>query len=175
MHNLEDRKMRRARQQLSDDESIEVLKRASHGVLAVIGDGGYPYAVPISFVWYDGRIYIHMAKAGHKLDAITSDDRVSFTVVDADDVVPEEFTTYYRSVIVFGRAHVVDDQAEKLVSLRELGRKYYPNHEPELAKEIAGGFDRLNMVRIDIERMTGKEGIELTRRRSKQQGDNTAD
>lgn len=161
------RPMRRARQQLGDEETRAVFERGSYGVLAMVGDGGYPYGVPINYVWLDGHIYVHMATAGHKLDALCADGRVSFTVVDSDRVVPEEYTTYFRSAIAFGRARLVDDPAEKLASLQALGRKYYPGHEPELAKEVAGGIARLHMVRVDIERMTGKEAIELVRARER--------
>ena len=78
-------------------------------MLAVLGDSGYPYAVPLSYVYAEGRLYFHCAKTGHKLDSIARDPRVSFCVVDQDQIVPEEYTTYFRSVIVFGRASVIDD------------------------------------------------------------------
>ena len=64
------RKMRRFKQQLSEEECLEILKTAKRGVLAVLGDEGYPYAVPLDFVYEDGKIYFHCAKEGHKLDAI---------------------------------------------------------------------------------------------------------
>lgn len=166
----ETRAMRRRRQQLSDDETLEILRRGSYGTLAVVGDGGYPYAVPVNYVWHEGHIYLHCATTGHKLDAIAADDRVSFCVVDADDVVPAEFTTYFRSAIAFGRAHVVEDPGEKLASLQALGRKYYPGHEDALAAEVKAGYDRLVMVRVDVERATGKEAIELVRKRAQGAG-----
>ena len=79
-------------------------RRAPHGVLAVLGDGGYPYAVPLSFAYEDGHIYIHCARAGHKLDALRRCAKASFCAVERDDVVPEEFTTRYVSAIAFGQA-----------------------------------------------------------------------
>lgn len=96
------REMRRKRQMLSAKESEEILRRMTNGTLALHGDGGYPYAVPVSYVYSDGRIYFHTAMQGHKVDALMRDDKVSFCVVEQDDVKPAEFTTYFRSVIAFG-------------------------------------------------------------------------
>jgi nitroimidazol reductase NimA-like FMN-containing flavoprotein (pyridoxamine 5'-phosphate oxidase superfamily) len=85
---MEFRAMRRKRQQLSEDESISILKKATSGTLALIGDGGYPYAVPISYVYADGRLYFHSALTGHKVDAIRACDKASFCVIDQDCVQP---------------------------------------------------------------------------------------
>ena len=96
------RPMRRNRQQLSEEESIEILQKATSGVLALLGDNGYPYAVPISYVYADGKIYFHSALSGHKVDAIRSCDKASFCVIEQDDVQPKKYTTFFRSVIAFG-------------------------------------------------------------------------
>ena len=101
------REMRRKKQQLAPERVEEILSRRTAGTLAVLGDEGYPYAVPLSYVYHNGRIYFHCAKAGHKLDAIRGCDKVSFCVIDQDEIVSAEFTTYFRSVIVFGRAREV--------------------------------------------------------------------
>ena len=106
------REMRRKKQQLAPERVEEILSRRTAGTLAVLGDNGYPYAVPLSYVYHNGRIYFHCARAGHKLDAIRGCDKVSFCVIDQDEIVPAEFTTYFRSVIVFGRAREVSDPAE---------------------------------------------------------------
>ena len=164
------RPVRKKANEISVEEAKKLLHEARRGVLAVSGDDGYPYAVPVNYVWHEGHIYLHCATTGHKLDAIAADDRVSFCVVDADDVVPAEFTTYFRSAIAFGRAHVVEDPGEKLASLQALGRKYYPGHEDALAAEVKAGYDRLVMVRVDVERVTGKEAIELVRKRAQDAG-----
>ncbi len=87
------REMRRKRQQLPEEECLRILREATSGVLAVEGDGGYPYAVPLSFAHADGRLYFHIARSGHKLDALRRNPRASFCIIDEDRVVPEEYTT----------------------------------------------------------------------------------
>ena len=121
--------MRRKRQQLSDEESYAILQKATSGTLALLGDGGYPYAVPISYVFSEGKLYFHSALSGHKVDAIRSCDRASFCVVAQDDVKPALYTTFFRSVIAFGRIHIVDDEAEKLAAARLLGNRYNPHQD----------------------------------------------
>ena len=155
------RPMRRARQELSEAEALGELGRGEYGTLAVIGEAGYPYAVPINYVVLDGRIYLHCAKAGHKLDAIRADDRVCLTVVTYARTVPSEYTEYYRSVVAFGRAHVVEDERERLASLRALGDRFWPGHDRELDEEVARSGGRCLMVRVDVERLTGKVSKEL--------------
>lgn len=159
------REMRRKRQMLSAKESEEILRRMTNGTLALHGDGGYPYAVPVSYVYGGGRIYFHTATQGHKVDALMRNDKVSFCVVEQDDVKPAEFTTYFRSVIAFGRARILTDETEKRTALQLLADKY-SSGMPDLETEIAKGFRHLLMVEIDIEHLTGKESIELVREKN---------
>ena len=84
------RAMRRKRQQLSREEAEAILERGTSGVLAVAGDNGYPYAVPLSYVYQDGKLWFHCAKSGHKLDAVRREEKASFCVIDQDLVVPED-------------------------------------------------------------------------------------
>ena len=157
------RAMRRKRQQLSEEKSIGILQKSTAGTLALLGDGGYPYAVPISYVYADGKLYFHSALSGHKIDAIRNYDKASFCVIDKDDVRPEKYTTYFRSVIAFGRIHIIEDEQEKLETARLLGDRYNPNQEEALQKELEHGFARMLMIRFDIEHLTGKEAIELVK------------
>ena len=160
--------MRRKRQQLSDEESYAILQKATSGTLALLGDGGYPYAVPISYVFSEGKLYFHSALSGHKVDAIRSCDRASFCVVAQDDVKPALYTTFFRSVIAFGRIHIVDDEAEKLAAARLLGNRYNPHQDEALQKELENGLARMLVIRLDIEHLTGKESIELVGQRKGQ-------
>ena len=158
------REMRRKRQQLTEEESIAILQKATAGTLALLGDDDYPYAVPISYVYHDGKLYFHSALTGHKVDAIRKCDRASFCVIDQDAVQPQKYTTFYRSVIAFGRIHIIEDAQEKLDTARMLGNRYNPNQEEALQKEIENGLSRMLMIRFDIEHLTGKEAIELVKR-----------
>lgn len=162
------REMRRKRQQLSDAESLDILKKSTAGTLALLGDGGYPYAVPLSYVYADGALFFHSALSGHKVDAIRSCDKASFCVIEQDSVQPELYTTFYRSVIAFGRIHIIEDEADRLAAARLLGNKYNPNHDEALQKELESGFARMLVIRFDIEHLTGKEAIELVRQRPRQ-------
>ena len=108
------RVMRRMQQQLSEEESISILRKSTAGTLALLGDNDYPYAVPISYVYADGKLYFHSALSGHKVDAIRKCDKASFCVIEQDEVHPEKFTTFFRSVIAFGRIHIIENEAEKL-------------------------------------------------------------
>lgn len=158
------RQMRRKRQQLSQEESIAILQKATAGTLALLGDDGYPYAVPISYVYNEGKLYFHSALNGHKVDAIRKYDKASFCVIEQDDVQPEKYTTFFRSVIAFGRIHIIEDEKEKLEIVRMLGNRYNPNQDDALQKEIESGLSRLLAIRFDIEHLTGKEAIELVKR-----------
>lgn len=155
------REMRRKKQVLTAEESVEILNKGTSGVLAVLGDNDYPYAVPLSYVYYNNKIFFHCAKTGHKLDAISRNKKASFCVIDKDDVMPEEYTTYFRSVIVFGNARVVDDEKEKRTALEILAAKYSPDHEQGRLQEINKLFKQLFLVELAIEYMSGKEAIEL--------------
>lgn len=105
------RSMRRSRQQLENDETIKILRSGTTGVLGLTGDDGYPYTVPINYVYENGKIYFHGARSGHKYDSIKSHDKVSLCVIEKEDIIKEELTTYFRSVILFGRARILETDA----------------------------------------------------------------
>ena len=106
------RKMRRFKQLLPEQETVSIIDGAKTGVLGVIGDDGYPYTVPINYVYADGKVYFHGARSGHKLDAIRRCAKVSLCVIEKDNVVKEELTTYFKSVILFGKARVLEKEDE---------------------------------------------------------------
>lgn len=161
------REMRRNKQVMSEADTIRVLESCTAGVLACSGDDDYPYAVPVSYVYADGKIYFHSAKTGHKLDAIARGEKVSFCVIETDQIVPEELTTYFRSVIAFGRARILEDREEKLRAIQMLGMKYSAAHMDKGNAEINNSFNAFVMVEIAIDHMTGKEAIEFVRAREK--------
>ena len=162
------REMRRKRQALSSEEISAVLYRGTSGVLALSGDNNYPYAVPISYVYDGEKIYFHCAKSGHKLDAIQQNEKVSFCVIDQDKIVPDEYTSYFRSVIVFGRAEVIEDEKEKRTAIEKLAVKYAPE---DTAIGRKNAIDRewtpLCMLKMRIDHITGKEAVELIKNKSR--------
>lgn len=160
------RKMRRFGQEMSEERTIEVMKKATSGVLAVLGDEDYPYAVPLSFVYDDGKIYFHCAKAGHKLDAMRKHDKVSFCVIDQDQIVGEEFTTYFRSAIAFGRVRELEHFGEEFsYAHRILSLKYWPEATQEkIDEDLKKEGMPMLVFAIDVEHMTGKEAKELVKK-----------
>lgn len=161
---MEFRKMRRFKQELNEKETLEILENGKTGILGVMGDYGYPYTVPLNYVYENGKIYFHCAKVGHKLDAIRQCDKVSLCVIEKDDIIKEELTTYFRSVIVFGRARILETDDEIFNVAEIFGLKYNEDKEA-VDKEIRREWNALCCVEITIEHMTGKEAIELTRMR----------
>ena len=159
------REMRRKKQQMSEEACAAVLERGTSGVLALEGDDGYPYAVPLSYVYRDGKLFFHSAAAGHKIEAIARSEKASFCVIDQDQIVPEKYTTFFRSVIAFGRIRIVSDPVEKRAAIDELALRYRPGHDQERAAEIDGAMNRLCMLEMTIDHLSGKEAIELVRKK----------
>lgn len=155
------REMRRNKQLLSEAETIEILQSCTSGVLAVLGDDDYPYAVPLSYAYKDGKLYFHFANEGHKFDSLVKNDKVSFCVIKTDDVIPNTFTTHYRSVIVFGRARILTVDSEKKYALECLLEKYSHDYFKEGQVEIERDWNKVSAAEVKIEHMTGKAAIEI--------------
>lgn len=149
------REMRRFSQKLDVRECEELLRDEKRGVLAVLGDEGYPYAVPLNFVYADGALYFHSAREGHKLDAIMAHDKVSFCVHDQGVLEEGSWWYHVRSVIAFGRIERLQDQEQIVRALRMLGRKYFPPEE-DVDADIAKNLRRVAVLRLSIEHLSGK-------------------
>ena len=137
------RELRRKKQALSGAECEAVLERGTHGVLALAGDDGYPYAVPLSYLYADGKLVFHCAKAGHKMDAVARCNKASFCVVDRDQVVPE-------------------DEGEKRAAIDALARRYFPgdtaeHRQADIDREWAG----VALLELAVEHLSGKQATEL--------------
>ncbi len=149
------REMRRKDRQLSDMEAKEILKKATNGVLGLNGDDEYPYTVPVSYAYADGHIYFHCFKEGYKLDCIRRNPKVSFTVVTNDDIVPEDFGTFFESVICYGKAEIISGDG-MLDSHMHIIRKYSSEYEKEGIDYLNSSKEAMVMVDIEIAFMTGK-------------------
>ena len=151
------REMRRFKQQISWEECVRILKEQLRGVLSMIGDDGYPYGIPLDY-WYsekENKLYFHCAKVGHKIDAITACDKVSYCVMDEGFRRDGEWALNINSVVVFGRMRIVEDDGKKLEICTNLVRKF-TDDEAYLQKELANAFPRVNCLELAIEHMTGK-------------------
>lgn len=152
------REMRRKNQALSAEECEEILARHGVGVLACVGDDGYPYAVPVNYVYVDGKLVIHGGKAGHRWDAVHRSDKVSFCVIDEDTPLPEVYSTAYKSVIVFGRARVLESPAEMQPYLEALTAHFVTAPKEEQLSYIRRGIAHVSLLMIEPEHVTGKKG-----------------
>ena len=151
------RKMRRIKQQLTQQECVQVLKNEPRGVLSMMGENGYPYGIPMDH-WYceeDGKLYFHGAAEGHKIDAIAQCDKVSYCVMDEGYREPGEWPLHIKSVIVFGRLHTVSDKEKTVQICTEIGKKF-TDDEAYLQKELAGSLSRVLCLELTPEHITGK-------------------
>lgn len=156
------REMRRIKQLLSTEDTAAVMERCTNGILACLGDEDYPYAVPLSYVYFNDKIYFHSAKAGHKIDSVMKNSKVSFAVIDEDTIVSQEYTSYFRSVIAFGRARITEGD-ELLKAFGALVEKYSGDQPEEAKHKEITGCTQAYIIAIDVEHITGKEAIEYVR------------
>ncbi|MBR3575160.1 MAG: pyridoxamine 5'-phosphate oxidase family protein [Lachnospiraceae bacterium] len=150
------RKMRRFKQQISDEECIQILKEQPRGVLSMLGDDGYPYGIPLDHLYMeDGHIYFHGAKEGHMIDAISGCDKVSYCVYDQGYRKEGEWALNINSVVVFGRIRIVEDEEKKKEICIKLARKF-SDDEAYIEHEMKNAFPRVNCLELIPEHMTGK-------------------
>lgn len=151
------KEMRLNAQELSREETIDILNKKTNGTLAINGTGQYPYSVPISYVYDDGKIYFHGAAAGQKYDLMKANPSVSFSVIDFDDVQPDKFTTYYKSVILYGDVKVLESPEDvKKVMTLILGKYCSPHMEGGM-EFLASQMGNFCVYELDIKHMTGKQ------------------
>jgi len=153
-------KMRLQNQQMTEEEAVKAMQEGKSGVLASISANGYPYALPINYVYDDGKIYIHSAKKGHKIRNFENCDKVSLCVVNEDIVLQEEVTTKFKSVIAFGKISEVTDDAGKHKAFEMMVYKYCPDFIEGGMKYIDKSIAGARVFVIDVENMTGKRSQE---------------
>lgn len=148
--------MRRFRQQITEEECETILREEPRGVLSMYGEDGYPYAIPINFI-YDGRkIYFHCAKEGHKIDALKKDNRVSFCVYDKGYLKEGKVGLNINSVVIFGKIRFIDDRETVIRETRALGMKYLPEDLVEKDVKKYAETGKLQILELTIDHMTGK-------------------
>lgn len=149
------RKMRKKEREIDIAQAKDILEKCNYGILSTVGDNGYAYGVPLSYVYIDNAIYFHCANEGQKLDNMNTNDKVSFCVVGETCTLPDKFSTKYESVIVFGRAKEVLGE-EKKNALIEITKKYSADFMEKGMIYILDAEDRVKIIKISIEHMTGK-------------------
>ena len=149
------REMKRKDRALDQGEIVRILNSNAYGILSTIGDDGYPYGVPISYIFMNDVLYVHGAKKGHKFDNIAFSDKVSFSVVGNTKILSDKFSTNFESAIAFGRALEVFDE-EKLAALSEFINKYCPDFLEQGKIYIEQAAKATRVFRIEIEHLTGK-------------------
>ena len=151
------REMVRKKQQLTQEECVRILTEEKRGVLSVLGDGGYPYGIPLNHYYCpeDGRLYFHSGPTGHKIDAIRRENRASFCVSDAGYRKEGDWALNVKSVIVFGRVEMVRDPETVFAMARALSRKF-TSDEAYIEHEIAHAGPHTLMFALVPEWMSGK-------------------
>lgn len=152
------RPIRKKKNEISTDAAKVLLRSSRRGVLAVNGDDGYPYAIPINYLYDEEneKIIFHGAKAGHKVDALKKNDKICFTVFGNEMVKEEAWAPFLQSVVVFGRCHLVESQEDAIALVKKFAAKYYPNMDM-VNEEAASSGRAVQMFEIQIEHLSGKE------------------
>jgi nitroimidazol reductase NimA-like FMN-containing flavoprotein (pyridoxamine 5'-phosphate oxidase superfamily) len=152
------RPIRKKKNEISTDAAKALLRSSRRGVLAVNGDDGYPYAIPINYLYDEEneKIIFHGAKAGHKVDALKKNDKICFTVFGNEAVKEEAWAPFLQSVVVFGRCHLVESQEDAIALVKKFAAKYYPNMDM-VNEEAASSGRAVQMFEIQIEHLSGKE------------------
>lgn len=152
------REMRRKKKQISTQAAEALLEQSRRGVLAMNGDGGYPYAIPINYLFdrENQKIYFHGSRIGHKADALKSCDKVCFTVYGNETIREDSWAPYMQSTVVFGRCRFVEAGEQTTALLKRLAMKYYPD-EQLADEEIAQLGKAAQIFEIEIEHLSGKE------------------
>ncbi|WP_423130107.1 pyridoxamine 5'-phosphate oxidase family protein [Gaoshiqia sp. Z1-71] len=148
----------RRQDRLLDEQSADrLLIKGEYGILSMHGENGGLYAVPINYAW-DGQesIYFHCAPEGRKLRCLDSCNTVSFCIVGRTNVVSEKFTTEYESLVLEGKAYRNLPDDERMKALELILDKYSPNDKAIGMKYAEKSFRRTEIVRLDIDRWSGK-------------------
>ena len=151
------RELKRKNKEIGTEECLELLRRQTRGVLSVLGDGDYPYGMPMNHFYNDedGALYFHCGKEGHRLDAIRKHDKVSFCVCEAGEREDGDWALRVRSVIVFGRIEIVEDRDAVVRIATELSHKFTRDEE-YIRKEIESYASKTVLLKLTPAHICGK-------------------
>ncbi len=146
--------MRRIDRQLSKEEAEKILSENEYGILSVVCEDGYPYGLPLNYVYENGKLYFHHTSEQSLLaDNISEEAKACFTVIGNTEVIPAEFSTNYESVIVFG---TVKENINKYDVLMKLVKRFCPDFLEKGEKYAKGSFDKVKVYQFEINQITGK-------------------
>ena len=151
------RELIRKKNQLSIEACVQVLNNQTRGVLSVQGEDGYPYGMPMNH-WYneeDGKIYFHCGMAGHRLEALWRNDKVSFCTYDQGYRKEGEWAWNVKSVIVFGRVEILND-LDKIVEITTKLSHKFTQDDDYIRREIAAAADHTLLLQLTPEHICGK-------------------
>ncbi len=147
--------MRRRDKRLTDEEMLDIMSTAEYGLLSTFGENGYPYGVPVNYVFKDGNIYFHTALSGHKLDNVAFNSKVSFCVVKDVELIPEDINTKFKSVISFGEVKEVPENEKSeiyILFLKKFSKEFIKDGLEYIKNEGA----KAKVLRIEVIHMTAK-------------------
>ena len=150
---------------LSQEDTLELIKMAEHGVLATINEANQPCTTALNHVYLDGELYFHSGLEGEKLDNIKIHPDVSYFIIGVADVIYDQFTTAFSSAVVHGTMTIVDDPEEKHRALTALVDRYSSEIIPSDAKRnfILDGLDCVSILKLVPEHISGKARLRRKR------------
>ncbi len=150
--------MRRREQEITDKKALEDILVQALVCRIGLADGNVPYIVPVSFGYKDDCIYFHSSGLGRKMELLKKNNAVCFEVDTNVEILTEEtackWSVRYLSVVGFGKAHIVDSDAEKKKGLDALMKHYSGSADHAYDEKW---LKLAVVIRIDIESMTGKK------------------
>lgn len=147
--------MKRADKALPREEAMEILNTAEYGILSTMSENGYPYGVPVNFVYNDNKIYFHTAKEGHKIDNIGNNAAASFCVVTDTQVLHDAFDTKFRSVIAFGKVKEISPEEKQQIFVKIM-EKFSADFMESAMEYIKADGPNARVFALEIEHMTSK-------------------
>lgn len=152
------KEMRRSDKKLTNEEMVEIMNTAEYGILSTTNEDGFPYGVPVNFIYRDGSIYFHSALTGHKVDNLKFNNKASFCVVKDVELIPDDFNTKFKSVISFGEIREIEGQEKQdifILFLEKFSQDYLEKGKGYINK--AG--DKAKVFKLEVQHMTAKGKI----------------
>lgn len=151
------REMNKKERQLGEAQVKELMMKGKTGTLSLNGEGGYPYSVPVNYVYFNDAIYIHGADHGYKVDMVKANGKACFSCYVNVEILADKLTAAFESFIATGTAVMVEDREEKKAVLDYIvDQLSEPEFKEKGSKMIAAMLDKTGIIKFNIEEITGK-------------------